>query len=73
MPLFFVLKSRLQAHKMDAEGDTMPTGPIVFQCLQCYRIVGDSLAMVDADADLRTITLQGEAGQSILFIRGVII
>lgn len=61
---------------MDSEGDAMPTGPIVFQCLQCYRIVGDSLAMIDADADLRTITLQGKAlvcEQSILLIRGLIL
>jgi hypothetical protein len=34
--------------------------PIVFQCAECRRLVGDSLSIIAADEELRTLTLQGE-------------
>lgn len=36
-----------------------PVSSIVFQCAGCRRVLGDSLALVNADEELRNITLHG--------------
>ena len=34
--------------------------PIVFQCAGCRQILGDSLSLINADEELRNVTLQGK-------------
>lgn len=40
-------------------GSGVPISAIVFQCGGCRRVVGDSLALINADEELRNITLHG--------------
>lgn len=42
-----------------AGGAGAPVSAIVFQCAGCRRVVGDSLALINADEELRNITLHG--------------
>lgn len=36
------------------------TAPLVFQCLKCKNVLGDSFAMLSSDEATRTVALSGE-------------
>lgn len=41
----------------DGEGDFQLKGPLVFQCVKCLAILGDSFAWKSAEKQLKTVTL----------------
>ena len=42
----------------DGEDDA-PTTPLVFQCIACKNIIGDSIALLNTDEEQQIITLSG--------------
>jgi hypothetical protein len=43
----------------EEEECAVPTTPLVFLCVKCRNILGDSLAIVQTDEERQTITLSG--------------
>jgi hypothetical protein len=50
---------KLSKHDVDVDGveETQSLGHLVFCCIHCRTIVGDSLALLSSHAELKTITL----------------
>jgi hypothetical protein len=46
-------------NNQDKDDVDVPTTPLVFLCVKCKNVVGDSLALVHSDEQLQIITLSG--------------
>lgn len=65
-------KSKMAANSTvldrNEEDDPLDTVPLVFHCVGCRTIIGDSLSWVCADQNLRTVSLSGKMLYTISYL-----